>query len=513
MFVSVGRVPLFIISVVFCAVTVVQTASQVSQGGDVVERLLAEGVRLENNDDLDGALQQYTLLLERFPESVLVPEVLLRIAQGRWRSGDMEGALESAAQLRENFATTASAAGGIVLEGQIQTEQAQSLSDLETAQATFNRVSLLFSGAPPLDWRGHALVEEGAVGVLLGRMDAAARSFLAAIEDEKPFAGTAKAQIGLAGVFIDQKQWVPAAEILQRVIENTDHLDLNENVNGQEAKHLLSLIHRTLLRPSIGVEPWTNVRQLPVTGARLREPVAVDAKDDQELVFAQDDGPFAAVLDPDGQLIKGQRINDLRATWWDSKSDPYALTEREVFNPLSGERYTFQIPTDEPGETETLEALEAGARGLFGHWFVIDTDPRRVLMFTPDGQYQSTLIERIDNPRDLAIDSRGRLFILNERAGVVMRFTAEGVREKPVVSGGAWERPEALAVDGVGNLYILDVDAKTIDIYTSDGTVVTTIGPVLFNGVELDDPRDIAVDSTGRLFIADRGLDAILVLE
>ena len=54
---------------------------------------------------------------------------------------------------------------------------------------------------------------------------------------------------------------------------------------------------------------------------------------------------------------------------------------------------------------------------------------------------------------------------------------------------------------------------KTIDVFTSTGESLVTIGPRLSNGVELDDPRDIAVDGSGRLYIADRGLDAILILE
>ena len=40
-----------------------------------------------------------------------------------------------------------------------------------------------------------------------------------------------------------------------------------------------------------------------------------------------------------------------------------------------------------------------------------------------------------------------------------------------------------------------------------------TLGPILPGGVELRDPRDIAVDAAGRVLIADRGLSAIIVIE
>jgi len=40
-----------------------------------------------------------------------------------------------------------------------------------------------------------------------------------------------------------------------------------------------------------------------------------------------------------------------------------------------------------------------------------------------------------------------------------------------------------------------------------------TLGPVLPGGIELGDPRDLTVDSTGRILIADRGLRTVVVVE
>ena len=84
---------------------------------------------------------------------------------------------------------------------------------------------------------------------------------------------------------------------------------------------------------------------------------------------------------------------------------------------------------------------------------------------------------------------------------------------------GRWRRAQALDIDELGNLYILDRDANEIHVYSQTGQPLLVsgqplvLGPQLPGGVVLRDPRDLAVDGTGRLYIADRGADTIVVLE
>lgn len=481
----------------------------------VAERLLAEGQRLEGENELQAALEQYTLLVEQFPQSAVAPEALLRLTQGHWLAGNADAALQAAEHLRNAYGGTPSAAGALVLEGEIQVARARALADLEAAQATFNRVPLLFGAAqyPGLQWRSEALVQSGTVSLQLGRLNDAATAFLTAIENERPFAGTPQAQIGLATVFLDRGQWTQAAEILQRVVDASSGTDgTGEGTGVPGARRLLSLIHRTVLRPAIGQAPWARIRRLTLAGASLQDPIGIDAKHEGRLVVALDRGPLAAVVDPNGQILEQIGPDDLRTVWWGPRGAAYALSKRAVFDPGTRIDQSFEVPTGSSGARDRLDNLEAGARGILGDWFLLDTDPRRVLFFEPGGTYRSTLMEENEGPRDLATDARGRLFVLHEQGSGVVRFNAEGVREGRVVTG-EWERPEALAVDRLGNLYVLDRDEKTIDVFTPAGQSVMTIGPQLIGDVELDDPRDIAIDDTGRLYIADRGLDAILILE
>ena len=486
------------------------------QETDAAQRFFEDGQRLESEDDLEAALQQYTLVVEEFPESPLAPQALLRLAQQYWRAGDVDSSLQATKRLRDTYANTPSSAGALVLEGDIQLVRAQGLADLEAAQAKFNRVLFLFNPDqyPVLDWRSQALVQSGNISLLLGRLDDAGTAFVTAIENEEVFPGTPQAQIGLATVFLNRGHWVPASEILQRVADTTHSADgLVEGDSRQVARQWLSLIHRTILLPSLGQTPWAKVRRLSVSGVSLRDPIGIAARADGTLIVAQDDGPLVAIVDPEGSLLGAARQDRLRGAWWDNTNNAYAVTERAVFEPISRALHTFATPSGRPGQQDSLADLAAGARNIFGSWFLLDTDLERVVMFEPNGTYHSTLMERTERPRDLVADSQGRIFVLHEFDAGVVRFNAEGVREARVVTGGDWERPIAVAVDRLGHIYVLDRSEKIIDVFKSTGESLVTIGPVLSNGVELDDPRDIAVDDSGRLYIADRGLDTILILE
>ena len=501
----------------FASLGTAQVSLQLEQQDDVLaQRLFETGQRLDRELDLEAALKQYSLLVEQFPESSLAPKALLRLAQQHWQTGNIESSLQATNRLLTTYVGTTSSAGALVLEGYIQLARAQGFVDLETAQARFDRVPFLFNpnDYPVLDWRSQALVQSGNISILLGRLDDAATAFITAIENEKVFSGTPQAEIGLATVFLRRGHWIPAAEILQRVVDTAPSADgIGEDESAQIARHWLSLIHRTILRPSLGQSPWTQVRQLSLSGREVSNPIGIDARGDGWVVIAQDEGSLVAVVDPEGTTHELARHDRLRGTWWDTNNKAYALTDKTVFESTSRASHTFEVPSGRPGQNDLLEHLAAGARNVLGSWFLLDTDPRRVVMFTANGTYHSTVMERVEEPRDLAADGQGHIFVLHEQGTGVVRFNAEGVREARVVTGGGWKRPVALAVDHLGHLYILDRSEKIIDVFSSTGESLITIGPKLVNGIELDDPVDIAVDHTGRLYIADRGLDAILILE
>ena len=54
---------------------------------------------------------------------------------------------------------------------------------------------------------------------------------------------------------------------------------------------------------------------------------------------------------------------------------------------------------------------------------------------------------------------------------------------------------------------------KTVYASTAEGNSLATLGPQLAGGIELRAPSDVAVDGTGRLYIVDSRLGALIVVE
>ena len=486
------------------------------QDPEAALRLLADGERLEQEGDLAAALRNYALLVQQFPTAGVADDALLRIAQGNWRLGDRAAAQASIARLQADYPRTEGTAGAFVLEGNILMATSTGAADLVAAREAFRNVVLLYGRAdfPALDWRARALVRAGQASVLLGEPEDAAAAFLSAIEDESHSLWTDPARLYLAEVLMRSGQWAPAAEMLQRIINESVESRAGHEVDlalVAKARRRMELGYRLLMRPAMTTQPpWSGARQVRFTGPQLDEPIGIDASEDNRVVIVDPGVPLIAVLETDGTLSSRVRSTDAFHPWWGPDGFPYVSTKRSVLNPVSQERQSFSVP--ENNEMKLVENITAGAHGIHRQWLVVDTNRKHVLLFDDNGDYTDRLIEGDFEPVDVTVDYLGNFYVLDRRNDNVVRFSPDGAERQQIIRRD-WRRPEAIASDGLGNLYVLDRDAKQIDIFNPQGQLLWTLGPQLPGGIELRSPRDLGVDGSGRIYVADRDMKAFLVLE
>lgn len=131
----------------------------------------------------------------------------------------------------------------------------------------------------------------------------------------------------------------------------------------------------------------------------------------------------------------------------------------------------------------------------------------------------------LDAPRGIAVDALGNLYIGDTDNHVVRRVDAGGTITTIAGTGAVGitgddgpataatlTAPMGLALDGLGNLYIADRDAQRVRRVDTDGTITTIAGTTAgFSGnggqataAQLHDPRGVAVDALGRIYIADQ---------
>lgn len=115
----------------------------------------------------------------------------------------------------------------------------------------------------------------------------------------------------------------------------------------------------------------------------------------------------------------------------------------------------------------------------------------------------------LGNPRGVAVDAAGNVYIAEHGSGRVRKVTAGFI--STVVEAGVLTGPTALTLDGFGNLYITEPQNHRVWLREPNGvlTVLAGTGVSGFGGdggpaggARLDFPQQVAVDG-GRLLIAD----------
>jgi uncharacterized protein (TIGR03437 family) len=193
----------------------------------------------------------------------------------------------------------------------------------------------------------------------------------------------------------------------------------------------------------------------------------------------------------------------------------------------SGQTYTIEtiagggIPDNIPGTAASLSRVTWVATDTAGNVFLTLPDHHVVLRLDAatgvlarvagngavgsSGDNGPAASAQLLNPGALAIDPQGNLFIVDNNS---VRMVHSGYISTAV---GGLNGPSGLAVDSAGNLYIAEAGANDV-LELSGGSIGRIVGTGAsgYNGdnlaataAQLNNPQGIALDSAGRLYIAD----------
>ncbi len=257
----------------------------------------------------------------------------------------------------------------------------------------------------------------------------------------------------------------------------------------------------------------------------------------------------------DGGPATGAELGELRGLALDRKGNQYIA-----------DRTSSRIRMDTPGGPLTTVAGN-GIQGFSGRWprpahsaemkkqtavgldpagnlYIAYRDNGRIRKVTSDGII-TTVTQRamglseafsgdngpatsagLGDPRGVAPDSDGNLYITDSSNNRVRKVTPVGTITTVAGDGTAGfsgdggpatraelNTPGGMALDSAGNLYISDRLNSRVRKITSGGTITTVAGngTQAFSGdggpatgAALGDPRGVALDSAGNLYIADR---------
>jgi sugar lactone lactonase YvrE len=214
--------------------------------------------------------------------------------------------------------------------------------------------------------------------------------------------------------------------------------------------------------------------------------------------------------------------------------------------PVFAQSYSFTIFAGTPPPTGSRDGAGAEARfhnpvaiaaDAGGNTYVADRDNAVIRKITPAGVVttfagladvvgaadDTGAAARFVQPSGIALDAAGNVYVADESAHTIRKITPAGVvttlaglADSPGAADGTgnaarFRNPRGVAVDASGNVYIADTSNRTIRKITPAGAVTTLAGAAGLSGnadgtganARFNDLAGLAIDAGGNLFAVD----------
>jgi sugar lactone lactonase YvrE len=148
-----------------------------------------------------------------------------------------------------------------------------------------------------------------------------------------------------------------------------------------------------------------------------------------------------------------------------------------------------------------------------------------IMKFDPSGKFVTSFgAGMFDFPHGLAVDRDGNVWVTDGKTHTVLKFSADGkvlltLGHKGVPGNGndSFNQPSDVAVAANGDVFVADGHGGNsndrIVKLSKDGKFIKAWGKHGKAPGEFDTPHGIAVDSAGRVFVAERGNSRITVFD
>jgi DNA-binding beta-propeller fold protein YncE len=172
---------------------------------------------------------------------------------------------------------------------------------------------------------------------------------------------------------------------------------------------------------------------------------------------------------------------------------------------MNGELKVYGRPGNAPGELWGPTAIAVDPSGDF--FYVAEQGNNRVQCFQVNGQHRGVM-NGFASPSGITVDVAGRLWIADTGNGRVLCWDGRHKQYlTPLDYRHGIARPISLACDPAHNLYVTEGSAEDVVYYSNYGRRSGSLGA----NRRLHGPQQSAIDSFGRVYLAEAGKDRLHV--
>ena len=151
--------------------------------------------------------------------------------------------------------------------------------------------------------------------------------------------------------------------------------------------------------------------------------------------------------------------------------------------------------------------------------YVVDQKNHRVQVLQADLSFFSSIGShgngpgQLSEPWDVAIDSENNVYITDYGNDQIQVFTEDGTFLRQIVRGGTGPgelKPLMIAIDNEDKIYVTE-SSNCVSVFTKHGDYLTSFGSKGSGTKQLKDPRGIAVDNLGFVYVCDYGNNCLQI--
>ena len=144
--------------------------------------------------------------------------------------------------------------------------------------------------------------------------------------------------------------------------------------------------------------------------------------------------------------------------------------------------------------------------------YVVENKGNRAQVLNPDLTYNNTF-GRFHEPKDMAFDSKGNVYVADNENCQIQVFTAEGqfLRQFGRESEIDLNYPTAISIDSYDVIYVLELYTHRVSLFNCEDKAsrcqkLTSFGSEGNGPGELNQARGMAIDENGTLYVSDQGI-------